>query len=356
MTVNRPCYTTREAIMRAADIHPGVQSIEAVDRANESAAENIDGMLHRRFYCVIETQKWDWPNFQFAYPWRLWFDESEIADITAPAPVVTSGGVSIPNTAIFFGPWRKAPPYRNMELDRSKNVGFGNGSTPQQEIQINALFGYWNRMANAGTLAVAMTDTTSTTATMSSSATPGVGDVMIVDSERMLVQDRTFITTGQTQQGTGCGTDKASDNALAVTDGTKFSLFETLVLDQERMFVYQIVGNILTVKRGYDGSVLDTHEAAPIYAGRQITVTRGDFGSAAATHSINAVAKTQIVPSMVRDLALAEASVQVSQELGLYNDPQGEAGATVSGFGASLADKWEEAETRYGRQLRSRVV
>jgi hypothetical protein len=342
--------------MRAADIKLGVNTIEVVDRANESAADNIDGMMGRRFYCVIENNKWDWPNFQFAYPWRLWFDRSEIADIANPAPVVNSGGVVISNNDILYGPWRDAPPYRNMELNRAHNAAFGNGPTPQQEISITALFGFWNRQAVAGTLALAISSTSITTATVSNGATPGVGDVLIVDSERMLVQDRSYVTSGQTQQGTGCSTAQNSDNALAVTDGTKFSPFETVVLDQERMFVYQIIGNVLTVKRGYDGTVLATHEAATVYSARQLTVTRGDFGTTAATHSQNVSVSSQLVPPLIRDLALAEASVQAAQELGLYSDTQGESGATTSGLGASLADKWEEAEVRYSRQIRTRVI
>lgn len=342
--------------MRASDISFGVNTVEAVDRAIEASAENIDGMLQRRFYNVLETKLWDWPNFQYAYPWRIWFGISELADVTGTVPVVTSGGTVIPNSAIFWGDPNLSPPYTYMELDRSQNYSFGGGSTPQRDVSILGLFGYWNRTKSGGTLAAAVTDTTSTTLIVSNSATPGVGDVIIVDSERMLVQDRSWITTSQTQQGTGCTTGSAADNALTVTDGTKFSVGETLLLDQERMYVYQISGNILTVKRGVDGTVLDTHSGATVYAARQLTVTRGDYGTTAATHSNAAAIDVQIIPFLVRDLSLAESQVQVYEEIGGYADPQGEGAARIAGIGAALPDKWEEAQVKYGRQVRIAVI
>lgn len=355
MTVNRPCYVTREMVMRAADFNFGVRSVDAVDRAIESASDNIDGTLMRRFYNAIETNYWDWPNFQYAYPWRIWFDSKELADKDNYPPVVKTGSQVIPNSAIFFGPWYASPPYTFMELDRSQNYTFGAGSTPQRDVSIQGMFGFWNRTKNAGKLGASL-DNSSTTIQVSSDAVPGVGDVITAGSEMMLVQDRNWVDTGITQQGTGVSTAQAADNVLAVPDGTQFSNGEVLLLDEERMFVYQIIGNNLTVKRAFDGTVLDTHSNAHIYSGRLLTVTRGDFGSAAATHTSGSALVATLIPALIRDLALAEAAVQASQEVGTYSDPSGESGATVSGLGATLSDKWEEAEMRYGRQMRSRVV
>lgn len=346
--------------MRATDIKFTARMIDAVDRAIESSSESIDSLCHRRFYNIDATMKWDWPNFQRAYPWRLWFDEREIADVTVNVPVVTTGGIVIPANQIKWGPWNYSPPYTFLELDRSTNAAFGYGSTPQQDISIAASFGYWLKYTPGGTLAAAITDTTSTTITVTNSNVPGVGDVIAIDSERMLVTDRNMITTGQTQQGSGCSTANNADDILAVTDGTKYSLSETLLLDNERMFIVDIAGNNLIVNRAWDGTTLSTHTGATIYAGRQLVVTRGDFGTTASTHFNSSVVNVSLAPPQVRDLSLAEATVQTLEETGGYTGSHGAGPGMVKNIGTSLASELgisrDKVQSRFGRKARHRVV
>lgn len=342
--------------MRGTDVKFSARYSDAIDRAIESASDSIDGVCHRRFYNVDETKRWDWPNFQRAYPWRVWFDGSEVADYIVNTPVVTSGGILIPSNQIFWGPWNYSPPYTFLELDRSSNAAFGFSQTPQRDIAITATFGFWLKLTTAGTLASAVVDTTSTTITVSNSYMPGVGDVVTIDSERMLVTDRAMTSTGQTQQGTGVSTASMADVTLAVTDGTKYFYNEVLLLDSERMLVTDIAGNNLTVKRAWDGSVLATHSGATIYAGRQLLVTRGDFGTAASAHSQGAAVKTNVVPGLVRDVAVGESIVQTLQETGGYADPQGEGQSAIKNISAGLNKKWDKLSTRYARKNRQRVI
>ena len=357
MPVTRACYVPRETVMRAADIHFTARNTDAVDRAIEASSQRIDDETHRRFYCAIETNVRDWPNFDRSYPWRVYLNDHELADITTTVPVVTTGTITIPAGEIFWGPWESGtvPPYKQLQLDRAGNAAFGNSQTPQRDITVTGLRGYWDKRAPAGTLAAAITDTTSTAVTVSGAAVPGTGDVMIVDSERMLVTGRTYVDTGQAQQGTGCSTASAADTALTVTDGTAYTAGEVLLLDSERMLVVDIAANVLTVRRGWDGSVLAIHTGAAIWAARQLTVTRGDFGSTPATHLINAAAAVQVIPGPVRDLALALAQVQALQETGGYSDPEGAGAAAVKGIGAGLPGLWDAVLTGY-RRNRTRVV
>lgn len=352
MSVARVCYCTREMVMSALDIKFTARASAAVDRAIESAAENIEGHLNRKFFPTYGTRKFDWPNFQRAYPWKLYLEEDEMADTVQTVPVVTSGGNVIPANQIFWGPWNNSPPFTFLELDRSSSATFGQGTTPQRDILITGAFGYWIQVNPAGILAAAMSDTTGTVATVSDGALVGVGDMLIVDSERMLVQDKRPVTTGMTQQGSGVGTAQKSDVSLLVTDGTKFDYNEIIILDSERMFIVDITGNLLTVKRAWDGSVLATHTGSTIYALRQLTVKRGAFGTTAATHLINAACSVNRPPSIVRDLSIAEATVQGDMELGSYAGTQGEGESSRSSLGEGLAEKWEEATTAYGRQVR----
>lgn len=359
--VSRPCYATRSEVMRATGTKWAAHEAWRVDRAIQSVSEDIDAFLHRRFYPEDLTISWDWPNYQYAYPWRIWLDERELA--TSSGVVITTGadtntstpGTVIPLNQVFFEPNRYGPPYRYIELDRSANAAWAAGPTPQRNIQVTGTFGYWTKTDPASPLAAAISSTTSTSITVAGGIVPDVGDMITIDSERMVVQDKALTDTTYTQVS-GATTASAADNVLTVSDGTKFSVDETLVLDAEHLLVLDIKGNALTVKRAWDGSVLATHSGAEIYAYRTLTVTRGDLGTTAATHSNAAAITRNRVPAKIRSLCIAEASIMVLEETGGYGDPSGEGQGEVRGLGTAVADLWDEAETGYGRKARMRGV
>lgn len=354
MAVFRPTYAARREVKSALDVKLTADYDAQVDSALQQAADDVDSLCHRRFYNVLTTQYWNWPNFQRSYPWRIWFDEREIADVTGTVPIVTSGGNTITAADILWGPWNYSPPFTFLELDRSKSDSFGQGDTPQRDVAITAVFGYWNETRSAGTLAAAISDTTGTTITVSDSSLADVGDVLIIDSEKFLVQETATATTGQTQSGSGCSTASEADNQLTVSDGTKLHAGEIIQLDAERMYVQSITGNIATVVRSYDGTVLATHSSATVYALRSLTVTRGQSGTTAATHSNSAAITAERAPAAVIELTIAEALNTVLQKTSGYARSMGENMRIVPG--GSLPDLRAQVLQRYGRKHRSRVV
>lgn len=354
MTITRPTYATRRMVKTALDVKLTADYDQHVDSALVRAADDVDGMLHRRFYNILTTQYWDWPNFQRAYPWRIWLNEREIADVTNPVPVVTSGGNVITASTVLWGPWNYSPPYSFLELDRSSSSSFGQGSTPQRDVGITALFGYWLKTRPAGALAANVSDTTGTSVTVTDSSLLDAGDVLTVGSEKMLVTDTAMATTGQTQSGSGCGTASQADNQLTVADGTKLHAGEVIQLDSERMFIEYVTGNVATVVRSYDGSVLATHSTATVYALRALTVTRGDFGTTAATHSSAAAITAEVPPGLITELGLAEALNAVLQKTTGYARTIGENQRMVPG--GSLPDLRQRAIIAYGRKARTAVV
>lgn len=353
MAITLPCYSTREEVKRALDIQETAANDAQVDRAIEAARDDVNGLLKRRFYCTIATEFWDWPNFQRAYPWRIWFDARELADTTVMVPVVTTGGTVIDAGSILWGPWNYSPPFTFLELDRSKSASFGLGSTPQKDVSIAGLFGYWDKRAAAGSLAVALADTTSTACTVSNGAALGVGDVLIIGTERMLVTDKQMADTGQAQQS-GLGDALASDNLLGVTTGSAFSVGEVLQLDAEQLLITSITGNSLTVKRAWNGSALAGHTSAEVYAARLLTVTRGDLGSTAATHTQNTALQIQVIPGLVKELSTAEAINHVLAETSGYARALPQGAGAVPGVG--LPDLRARCYAAFGRKNRQRVV
>jgi hypothetical protein len=356
MAVYRPTYATRQDVKSALDIQQTADYDAQVDSALMSGADDVDGLCHRRFWNAIQTCYFDWPNFQFAYPWRIWFDESELADVTVNPPTVTTGGQSIPDSAIFWGPWNYAPPYTYLELDRSQSYGFGIGDTPQRDVAITGLFGYWLKTRPAGSLAATVSSTTATAVTVSNSGAAGlgVGDVLTVDSESMLVQDCALADTGQQQTGSGCTTAENNDVTLEVADGADLNTGELLQLDSEFMLVSSIAGNYATVVRAVNGSVIATHDDAEVYAYRSLTVERGFGGTTAATHSGSAPLVAARVPGQVHELALAETCNYVLQKTSGYARTIGENMTIVPG--GSLPDLRNRVYVDYGRKGRQRVI
>lgn len=353
MAVTTPCLCTREDVKRAPDIKSTARMNWQIDRIVQSVTEDIQGHLHRKFLPVDATFYFDWPNFQYAYPWRLWLDQYNLAAIPTQ---VTTGGQTIPLSACNFEPVNSGPPFTYLELRRDLSYSFGAGPTPQRDIAITGTWGHWMQTDAAGTLAAAVSSTTATAVQVSDASVVGVGQILIVDSERMLISDRSTLDTGQTNLS-GLTTASTADVTGTITDGTQLHVDEVIQIDSERMLIVDITGNQVTVKRAWDGTVLAAHATGTrIYAFRTLSVLRGQFGTTAATHNIAAAANTWRIPSLLRDLAIAEAEVRAAQEIAGYSDPEGDGEGAIKKIGVGLPTLWDKAETVFGRKARIRVI
>jgi hypothetical protein len=349
VSVSEPAYISREAVKKALDVKGTARSDDDVDRAIQAASRSAEGLLRRKFYPRDATRYWDWPSFQSAPPWRIWLDAWELAAIPTS---VTTGGVTIPIANLNFEPVNSGPPYTYFEINRATNSAFGAGATPQRDVAVTGTYGYDLNTAPAGTLAAAVSDTTGTSVTVANSVGAGVGDVVAVGSERMLIADKALAATGQT--GT-IGTSTA-DQVLGVQTGSGFSAGESVTLDAESMLVTNVVGNNLTVKRGWDGTTVAAHTGAAIYAPRTWTVTRGAFGTTAATHLSGASIIRYTPPSLVQQLSLAEAENNLLQAVSGYARTVGAADNARPMSGQSMADIRALAYAQYGRKARRRTV
>lgn len=383
--ISRVCYCNRTDAQRSIDFKDGLDVNAALDRALQSAADNIDGDLKRVYFPSDDTRYFDWPNAggsgggQYAEPWRLYLDDN---DLTVMAALVT-GGTTIPLNQVFLepvnNPQKGKPYYSYIELDRSSTAAFGgNAQTPQHAIAITGQpWGYGADADLAGTLAgnVGSSDTTVTT---SDGSKIGPGDLMILGygrgsapypsaagyagaiapyvGERVLVTDVSAVSTGLTQSGAGVTTASASDNALTWTGTGSLNAGEVLILDQEDMLVEQIVGSVATVRRAWNGTTLQTHSAATVNAFRQFTVTRAQLGTTASTYSSGANVYKHRIPPLIKDLAIAETTGRLLQEGSGYARTVGAGEGAHPAPGIALADLWDEARMRHGRKSRMRGI
>jgi len=344
-------YSTREAVKLALDSKLTARDNARVDDALLTASDTIEGFLHRRFYPELATRYFDWPPYRGGRAWRLWLEENEVISVTTLA----SGGETIASADYILRNFTgdSEPPYTAIELDRSSNAAFGGGDTPQQDIALTALYGHSNSEAPAGALAEAL-DASETAVDVTNSTIIGVGQLIRVENERMLVTEKSMLTTGQTVQ-TPLTASKANVSVV-VTTGSAFFVGETILLDSERMLIDDIAGNTLTVQRAWDGTVLATHTGSTIYAPRTLTVERGALGTTAATHADATAIVKHRAPTLVRQLAVAEALVELAQMSNAYARIVGSGENAREASGRGLAQLRKQAWARYGRQARTAAI
>jgi hypothetical protein len=179
-----------------------------------------------------------------------------------------------------------------------------------------------------------------------------------VDDERMIVTGRSMADTTQNVGGSGL-TAQANSVTLTVSDGTAFAVDEVLLIESERMVIADIAGNQLTVIRAWDGSVLAAHTAGvDIYASRSLTVTRGALGTTAATHTGGATIQRWDPPALVRDFVIGEAMNRLLQEqAGYARISKASTGSkSVSVETLSLESLRTRTYNAHGRKARTRAV
>lgn len=344
-------YTTREEVKASLDIKDSAHANAQIDRLIAAATESIDGDMRRSFAPVVATRLFDWPNeWQRGTPaWRLWLNQNDLIAITA----MSSGGITIPAPARVLYP-DTGPPYTRLEIDRDSTSAFGGGSTPQLDISITGLWGYRNNEQDAGTLAAAINSTAATTITVSNSALIGVGQLIRVDDERMIVTGRASVDTTANLSGT-IGANLAT-TLVPVTSSAVVAVGEVILLDAERMIIDDIAGNNLLVRRAQDGTVLAAHTSSDVYAPRLLTVERGALGTTAATHTTAAPIAKWVAPPLIGQLSRAETLVAMQQEPSAYARVIGTGDNAREATGQGLADLRRRACAAHARQIRLRAV
>jgi len=342
-------YTTRESVKSALDSAETARNDAQVDRAVGAASRAIEGLLHRRFYPQVATRYFAWPNWQHARPWRLWLDADEVVSVTT----LVAGGVTVPASDYFLEPVNSGPPFTHVEIDLDSSSAFQSGGTHQRAIAITGVFGHSADEEPAGALAEAL-DASETGVDVTDSSLVGVGTIVKVEAERMLVTARSMLDT---LQNSSALTSSSADVAVTGIAAGTINAGEVILVDSERMLVTAVAGTTLTVKRAWDGTALAAHSAgADIYAPRTLTVQRGALGTTAATHADTTAVVKHVVPELVRDLCVAEAINQLQQETSGYARVIGEGENAREGTGRSLYDLRRDTMAAYGRQARARAV
>lgn len=355
----RPPYATVEMLESAADVASTARVRPQAVRALAAASERVDGQLRRVFYPKLTTRSFDWPDMTprgVGVPsYSLWLESNEMISLSS----LTSGGtvISLSSATLRRSDDLDEPPYSRLELSLASGAAFSSGSTFQRSLPVTGVFGYRLDESDDGTVsAIASTTTTTVSrATVADFSQLGIGSLIRVDSERMLVTGRTLVSTTQTLATSPAASPAAT--SIGVSSGAAFAVGETITIDAERMRIDDIAGNTLLVRRAVDGSVLAAHVSTTlVYAPRTLVVQRGVLGTTAATHSASATVHLFEYPPLVRDLTIAEALIQLEGEISKYarvvGTGEGQRNASFTGIKDIRAQAWRQ----YGRKHRPGTI
>jgi hypothetical protein len=338
-------YTTREDVASSQDIRATAYAGRDIDSAIESGARSVESLVHRVLYPWVGTRYFDFPNGD-SPSYRIRFGKYNLISAT----VITNGdGTVISNSNTFLNP-QDGPPFTHIEVNRGTSAFFTSGSTNQRAVAITGTWGDSNVEQSAGTVTEPL-DLTETGIDGSAMPLVGIGSLVRVDSERMRVTGKSWLTTSQT------GTLAASNAAqvLTVADGTAFVVDDILLIEAERVRVLDIAGNSLIVKRAVDGTTLAAHTSAAIFAPRSLTVERGVAGTTAATHLTSAPAFLWAPPSLAGELNRAYAVNTLLQRQSGYGrvETDKRPGETP---GRSIAALEQDVRANLGAMVRTRAV
>jgi hypothetical protein len=339
-------YASVEDVEDALDVFETTRARSQIRRVLNTATDSVETLLSRRFYPEVRTQTFSWYDDLGTpdQPWTIWLDRHEVISVTS----ITTGedNESIPSSGYFLKP-DDGPPYTRVELDTEGSFNFETRSAYQNSVSIAGKYGYWDKSEPAGTL-VGSVDNSTTAITASNGALMGVGNLISIGTERVVVTDRGWISSGQTITA---DVSAAGSDTITVSSGAAFNARELIIVDGERMLITDVTGNVLTVKRAWNGSSLAAHSATTlVYVSRALTVIRGVLGTTAASHTDGDALTKFYVPDLVRDLTIAEAMAQLIQERTSYARTIGAGEGEREVRGVGLADLRERAVYAYGRK------
>jgi hypothetical protein len=349
-------YTTVEQVAQSLSMLSTAYASKKIYSAILYASRISEGFLHRRFYPERRTIFMDWPNNSFAPSWSIPLGDQEIISLNE----VVSGGTDISASCVLRrGDNLAEPPYSSLDINLATNASFSSGTTWQRAIEIDATFGY-NDTATTTPSAVLSGGINSSVAAITLAPSSGlldvgIGSLLKIESERVLVVGKNMVslsaTTSSALQSNQAAVSFTSASASSLVTG------ETILIDSERMLVNDIAGSTVIVTRAWDGTALAAHSSgATIYGLRTALVQRGVLGSTAASHSDAVSIYTHAYPAALSELVEAEAIVHLQQTAAAYARTIGSGAGTREAAGLGLDDIRERAWRELGRKARSAAV
>lgn len=349
-------YCTRESVKAPLSEQETARSNDAIDAAIEQGARDVEALCARdTFAPILATKRYDFPSRTGSpLTYRLWID-----DLLSITTFTSEGGaVTLTPSQYTLEPNGSGPPYNRIELALGGTGSFDAGASWQQALAITGLWASArDTRKTIGTLAGSLAASTSATASMSwTTARFGVGDILIIDDERMIITERTFVDSGQ-NLAADLGSSEA-DTQVSAPDGTGYAVEEIISIGGERMRIVDITSNTLVVKRGWDGSQVAAHTSgADIYALTGVELDRAACGSTLAAHNSGATVQRWVPPGLVATLNRAYAiNTLLGERSGWARTLSVNSDTAIELSGRGIAKLERDVLTAHGRRARTRAA
>lgn len=325
--MSAPSYATVEQLQAAADFKTTAYETDRLKRHLLAASRQIEERFHRRFYPLTQTVTYTDPPT--VTPRRtqnagFWLEDDLLALTAATVDDVAQTVADIELYPSAYGPPYSWIGLTGSDIDVTGRWGYSEDSE---------FVGIITENLGASTGAVDIND--------GAAAEIGILDLIKINDEQILVTGKTWKDTGDNTSG--ALTADVSDTT--VTAGDDYTVGELILIDSERMLIVDKTGSDLTVKRGWDGSVLAAHSSgADVYAQRTINIDRGAAGTTAAAHSSNDQINRSVPPQAITELCIAEALVKYAQETAGYARTIGSGDNERESKGPGLAQARRDAE------------
>lgn len=344
-------YVSREAV-KVAMQNTTTRDDASIDRAIEAASRAIEGFTKREFYPTVKTIYRDWPDPDGGAADTLWLDGVDL--LAATTVTADNGATTIPPSSVRAEPNEYGPPYDHIVISDTGTAQLSAGNSSQRAIGLSGTFGYTDADASAGTLAATINSSV-TTVTVSDASLVGIGSIIRVGTERMIVTGRRWASTGTTLSADLAATKATT--SMSVVSGAAINPGEFIIIDGEKMRLMDVVSNTGVVERGVDGYTLAGHTSgATLYAARQLTVTRGALGTTAASHNTSDPVYVLTPPALVVQWVTAQAIATMNQNSAGYAATAGEGDNQREITGRALAQLTQQVKDAYARRARTRAV
>lgn len=229
---------------------------------------------------------------------------------------------------------RHAPPYTQVQALLAGAYRWSGSTSDENAISIAGDWGYSADTESAGSLGAIVTDETDTTITVKDGSVIGVGDTLLIDSERLFVSEVADVDLAVNLSGNLAAQRTTTTVTLSGAPTDAVNVGEVIRINDERMKIRAINSTtVVIVDRAWDGTTLAAHTSGDdIYIERVFSVTRGEGGTTAVTHADDTVIARYTPPLDVVTVVTEEAIAGAIREAGGAAGDAVDTGATSQQF------------------------
>lgn len=341
-------YASMTEVQRAADIPSSALSDARLRPVMDQATDAVRENCQRDFEPLIDTRWFRWPQDVAQDPGLLRLGRHELISVTG---IINGDGSAVDLSGcklITEGVGDVGPPYNAIDY-----VGgwTQNANWSARSIGVTGLYGFKDVELSATTT---VSNLTGTTVDVADSSELGVGSLIRIATERLVIRRRGWLTASNSV-AINLPAEESADS-FTVTNGSAFNIGEWVLLGTEQMEIVDIASNTLLVHRAINGSALAVHTAVTtVQVNRRLTVYRAALGTSAVDTLTGATVQLFQWPGLISQQCKAEALQIIQQDSASYGSRAGSGQGEMPLAVRALPELRTRVFGRYGR-LRSGAI